>query len=193
MRLFLATFLEAAHASLQKPDELAGFAGRSRIAYLVPVLCAFSTSVAAYLLRDFYESIFLFNILVTAILQTAAYVIYGLMFAALVDFFVQKEHEDRAGKGHGAFLIFLYCLLPLVFTFPIAAIARVTPVPFVVAGAGSILLHAWCAFGLVRALQYYYEIPLRGMLTAMLKSFAATVGFPLVLLFLASFRLVSSL
>ncbi len=193
MKLFFATFLEAAHASLQRPDELAGFAGRSRVAYVVPVLCAISTSVAAYLLRDFYESIFLLNILVTTGLQTLAYVIYGLMFAALVDYFVQNEHEDRAGKGRGAFLIFLYCLLPLVFTFPIAAIARVTPAALLAAGVGSLLLHAWCAWSLVRALQYYYEIPIRGILTAMLKAFAVTVGFPLILFFLASFRLVSSL
>lgn len=193
MKLFFATFLEAAHASLQRPDELAGFAGRSRVAYVVPVLCALSTSVAAYLLRDFYESIFLFNIVFTAGLQTLAYLIYGLMFAALVDYFVQAAHEDRAGKGRGAFLIFLYCLLPLVFTFPIAAIARVTPVALVVAAAGSLILHVWCAYSLVRALQYYYEVPVKSMLTAMLKAFAVTVSFPLILFFLASFRLVSSL
>lgn len=193
MRLLLTTFLEAAHASLQRPDELAGFAGRSRIAYVVPVICAVSTSVGAYLLRDYYESVFLLNILVTSILQAAAYILYGLMFAGLIDFFVQRTHEDRAGKAHGSFLIYLYCLLPLMFTFPIAALARVTPFPLVIAGIGSLLLHAWVLVSLVRALQYYYEIPLKNTLAVMFKAFAATASFPVILFLLASFRLISSL
>lgn len=193
MRLFLNTFLEAAHASLQKPDELAGFAGKSRIAYIVPVLSAVSTSVGAYLLRDYYESVFLLNILVASVLQTGAYIVYGLIFAGLIDFFVQRTHEDRAGKAHGGFLIYLYCLLPLVFTFPIAAIARVTPVPLIIAGIGSLLLHGWVIASMVRALQFYYEIPMKNTLAAMLKAFAAAASFPLILFFLASFRLISSL
>lgn len=192
MRMFLRTFIETAHAALQKPDELPGFAGKSNDAYVVPVLAALSTSVAAYLLRDYYESIFLFNIVLVTLFQAAAYIASGLLFASLVDMFVQQEHPERGGRARGAYHIYLYCLLPLVFTFPAAAIARVTPAALFVAGIFSLLLHVWMILNLLRALQFYYEIPMKSAISSVVRAALVTIGFPGVVICLAALRLISS-
>ncbi len=189
----LNRLLDLAGAVLQKPEEAVRFADdASPTVTIVPALASLSLAAGYYLVRDYYESIFLFSILFHASVQTAAYVLFASIASALLDARVQL----RAGRNvrfEKARRILLHALLPLFFAFPAASIARVTPAPGIVLGIFLLLLHAWVLYSALRALQFLYELSMRDTARELIVSTLITAAFPAVLLILFFVRLAAFL
>lgn len=190
---WLSEFVELAAAILQKPEDSVRFANNpGPFSSIIPAFAAFSLAAAGYLLRDYYEGIFLFTISFHASVLTLVYVLFASLTSAVLDARVQTQ-SGRSPRASQARRVLLQSLLPLIFAFPAATIAHITPVPGFVFVPLLLLLYAWAFITALRSLQYLYELSIRDIARQLVISSVITLAFPAALVVLLFVRLAAFL
>jgi len=189
--------VELVSAALYKPEELPvvldGSGVRGFHSALAIALPSVSVAVGTYLLRDYYESIYVFTILFHTIVQAFVFFLIAYLLAGTVDASVHKRRPERAGRAQALFRIAVFSLLPLSFSVPVAVIARIIPKPIFVALPGVLILYFWSIMTLLKGIQFLYEMPLKDMLSSVAVALGAIIGLPVALFVLIMVRLVSVL
>ncbi|MCE9598189.1 MAG: hypothetical protein K8S54_09505 [Spirochaetia bacterium] len=196
MKAWFLTLVDVTSSTLYKPEELPAILRGGAVGtphwLIAAILPSASIATGAYLLRDYYESVFLFSILFHTLLQAVLFLVIAFITGAIVDAMMHAKRPEKAGRSRDVFRIAIFSLLPLAFVFPAAVIARITPIPKVVALVFGILLYLWVIFNLVKSIQFLYEMPLRDVVRSIAMSLGAILGLPVLVFGLLLVKIVSN-
>lgn len=195
MRAWFLTLVDVTSSTLYKPEELPALLRNQSVGtahwLVAAILPSASMATGAYLLRDYYESVFLFSILFHTVLQTLLFLIIAYIAGATVDSQMHAKRPEKAGRSREVFRIAILSLLPLSFVFPVSVVARITPVPQIIAGIFAVLLYMWVIFNLIKSIQFLYEMPLRDVVRSIALSLGAIFGLPVLVFALLLVKIVS--
>lgn len=197
MREFLFSFLNLCHLTLQSPDELPRTLERlPRPALhlgLIAGLAALSTAVAAYLLRDYYDSGFAVYIVGLALVNAGITVLWSLLLACLIDAFVARLYKERAGHVWQTTGLMIASTLPNIFAVAAAVPARLLSNPTLLMLPLQLLLFAWAISIALRGIVYQYELSMNTAVKLYLRSLSLVLAFPLLFFVFLALEVVGKL
>lgn len=184
LQIRMIEYLEVASTAFLNPEDLSVYLKdrKSGIFYgiLSVFFSGFSAAVAFYILRDYYNDIFYFELLFMVLITTGYGLGVSFIIGSLIDAVIQIRKPGKEGQSRQSVLIAMVSLLPGIFVYPAVVIVNLVAFTTILLIPLSLAVFAWQVSILYRAARYLYEINRREMVIAIAWAVGVTASFPLV-------------